>query len=107
MGRVFANSGGSYTASRGFSMTNDNSNVAAEDTASAFYRLIQRQTKDGRTAGRAGAIGACTFIVVAVLIVVALEVGVDLQELLAGIIAIATVNVVISLVYASQAARNR
>ena len=88
-------------------MTNDASNSAKENTASAFYQLIQRQTRDGRTPGRPGLFGAFTFTLVAILSVVALEVGVDLQTLLAGIIALAAINLVIALVYASQSARNR
>jgi hypothetical protein len=90
-------------------MTNEQpEHTRADDAPAAFYKLIKSQTET--TAGHGGAaglVGALTFAAVAIILVVAIEVGVDLQALLAGIVGLAAINVILALVYSSRSARNR
>ncbi len=78
----------------------------AVDVSTAYYERIKEQTSTGRPVGRsAGAIAVLLFAIAAVVLILAMEFGADLQQILLGIFVIGAVNLVLALIGAATAKR--
>jgi hypothetical protein len=75
-------------------MDNARKDAAVRDVPVTFYRLIQQQTRPPRTTNGATLLACAIFVIVAALLVLSLELGADIEQILIAAFAIAVVNLV-------------
>ena len=73
------------------------------DVPAAFYQMIRRQTEAHRSGGMATVVACALFVLIGALLIVALEYGADIEQILTTVFAIAAVNLVLALVWLSTA----
>jgi hypothetical protein len=71
-----------------------------------MYRQIRDQTAAGSGAGPAGTVACIAFVIAALVLVVLLEAGADLQQLLLAAGALAAVNLVAGVVWVTAGQRS-
>jgi hypothetical protein len=73
----------------------------------AAFNLFREQTGDARTGNSSGVVAAAGFLIAVVLLLIALEAGADLQQLLLAAIVLTLANVIITLVCSARFRRSR
>jgi hypothetical protein len=76
---------------------------ADPDLPDVFYHRIRNQTVQGPLNGAAGTIACIAFVLAAFVLVLLLEAGADLQELLLATAVIAAINLVVGVVWVTGA----
>lgn len=79
----------------------------SDDLSRSAYELLRSQTGRARPANQAGLLACAAFLIAAVLILVAIVEGADLQQLLIGAIALVAANVVAAVIWARAQSRDR
>jgi Flp pilus assembly protein TadB len=73
------------------------------DVPAAFYQMIRRQTEAQGRSGLATVLACVLFVLIGAFLVIALEFGADIEQILTTVFAVAAVNLVIALVWLSTA----
>src|SRR5579885_2491775 len=95
-----ANGGGRYTANgRRCSMASPDPDSPRGDVPAAFYQMIREQTQPAGRGNSAGLLACAVFVIVGALLVLALELGADIEQVLIAVFAIAVVNLVLALIW--------
>jgi hypothetical protein len=91
-----------YTANgRRLSMAGPEQENTQRDVPATFYQLIREQTQPSGRGSPAGIVACALFVVIGVLLILALEFGADIEQILIGVFAIAAVNLVLAIVWLS------
>jgi hypothetical protein len=77
-------------------MDNTLGDTPGRDVPVRFYRLIQQQTRPPGRSNSLAVLACAVFIIAAVLLVLSLELGADIESLLFGVFAVAVVNLVLA-----------